>query len=118
MQIIERKRGSYKPMVFNVDLTGIEKLYSDVSEIFFVIKEKVTDADADAIMLKTAADGITIDADSQVQVPWGTNEYVDFVINKRYVLGLFLQFSGAPVADEDVREDFSIVITQDLLQDN
>jgi hypothetical protein len=119
MQLIERKKGSFKSLLFNVDLTGIAKVYTDVSEIYFIIKNNISDLDADAVMTKTMMiDGIKINADSQVSVPWGTTEYVGFTLNKVYHLGLFLKFTGDPVADEDIEQTFTIKITQDFLQDS
>ena len=115
---IERKKGSFKSMLFNVDLTDIDKLYSDVSEIYFIIKENIADADADAIMSKTMTDGIAIDSSSQVSVPWATDEYDSFDVGKAYHLGLFLKFTGDPVADEDIEQEFTITITQGFLHDN
>ncbi len=119
MQLIERKKGSFKSLLFNVDLTGIGKVYTDVSEIYFIIKNNISDPDADAVMTKTmTTDGIVINADSQVSVPWTNTEYGNFTINKLYHLGLFLKFTGDPVADEDIEQTFQIKITQDFLQDS
>ncbi len=114
-EIIERKRGSFNSLLFSMNVTAKGKLYSDVEDIFFVIKEAATDADVDAIMLKQMADGITIDANSQVTVPWGATEYDTFTIGKEYMLRLFAKFTGDPVADEDTDQEFTIKITQDFL---
>ena len=115
--LIERKVNSFKSMVFQCDLTAVGKLYSDVTDIFFVIKANSTTSDADAVMIKQMADGITIDSDSKVLVPWSESEYDEFTIGKTYELRLFLKFSGDPLADEDVEEEFTIKITQDFLHD-
>lgn len=117
MQLIERKKGSFKSLLFNVNLTAIDKLYSDVEEIFFIIKENLFDDDDSALMNKDTTDGITIDSNCQVIVPWTKDEYIDFIINKEYFLGLFLKFTGDPAADEDVKETFKIKIIQDFLHD-
>ncbi len=118
MQVIERKKGSFKALMFKADFTTIGKLYTDVSEIYFIIKQNAANDDSAAIMVKTMADGITIDSESQIVVPWGTNEYDDFTLNRLYILGIFPKFSGDPVADEDIKQEFQIKITQDLLHDN
>ena len=119
MQDIKRKKGSFKPIVFTVDLTAIGKTPTDVEDIFFIIKKSVNDSDDNAIMKKTKLlDGISIDSNGKITVPWATTEYDNFKIGKSYVLGVFLKFTGDPVADEDVKELFSISITQDLLHDN
>lgn len=118
MQVIERKKGSFKAMIFNVNLAAIGKTPNDVVDIFFVIKSKMSDEDTNAIMIKNIANGISINAESQVIVPWAVNEYENFTIDKIYDLGVFLQFDGDPVADEDVKETFKIKITQDFLHDS
>ena len=116
MTNIERKKNSFKPLVFNIDLSANGKVMADISDIFFVIKRKVSDDDDDALMLKNMSDGITVSG-MQVIVPWTNEEYDAFSIGETYSLGLFLKFTGDPVADEDIAESFSITIIQDFLHD-
>ena len=119
MQLIERKKGGFKSLLFTANLSGVNKVYTDVEEIYFVIKKRLADEDSAAIMTKTKTlNGITIDAESKIVVPWATDEYDSFTIGTEYFLGLFLKFIGDPVADEDVEQEFKIKIIQDFLHDS
>ena len=117
LNIIKRKKGEFHPLEFVMDFSYVNKTYLDVENIFFVIKHRVENPDSAALMLKTMADGITIDADNNVVVPWGENEYDGFQTGKEYELGLFAKFTGDPVANENVAEDYRVIIGQDMLHD-
>jgi len=44
------------------------------------------------------------------------SEYERFIIHREYTDGLFIKFTGDPVADEHVNQLFKLVIKQDFLR--
>jgi hypothetical protein len=120
MTTIVRKRGEFDDLVFSVDLSDYGKTSTDIEDIFFSVKVLETDAD-DGIFFKTyLTSGITFTGTTQLEVNvlWGNLEYDNFVINKMYIAGMFIKFSGDPVADEHVNTTFNLKVTQDFLQQN
>ena len=121
MQIIERIRGAFDDLMFDLDLTAYGKSVSDIEDIFFSVKSELTDAD-DSLLLKTLGGGEIIVVGSgstaEIAVQWDFDEYDGFVVGESYRVGLFLKFTGDPAADENVDETFRLKISQDFLQSN
>jgi len=120
MSVIRRKKGSFHDLEFLVDLRDYGKVDADIQEITFLIKENPTDADdslfrkrlTQAEISKTAdADGTQI----SVSVSWADTEYSQFTLDKEYMAGLYIQFTGDAVHDENVDEEFTVIIEQDFI---
>lgn len=120
MQTIKRINGAEDDLGFEVDLRDYGKTLADVLDIFFVIKDNKTDADDSLFLKKQSLGEITATGIDEltVAVEWATNEYSQFVIDKVYVAGLFIQFIGQTIADENIDQIFHLVIEQDFLIDN
>ena len=56
--LIETKRGRSKNLKFQFNLTETGYVFSDVSNVWFVIKHRIGDIDTDALVLKSTADGV------------------------------------------------------------
>jgi hypothetical protein len=120
MTTIIRKKGDFDDLVFSVDLSLYGKTSTDIQDIFFSVKASQTDAD-DGIFFKTfLTSGITFTGTTklEVNVLWGNSEYDNFCIDQIYLAGMFIKFTGDPVADEHVDTTFKLKITQDFLQQN
>lgn len=119
MQLIERKRGAFHDLVFYVDLANYVKTFADIDDVIFSVKVKKTDDDDSIFIKKKSLSQITItdEGEVKVEVTWGATEYDKFIIDKEYLAGLFLKFTGDPVADENVDQIFKLKITQDYLID-
>jgi len=117
---IIRKKGDFRDLNFEVDLTDYGKTLADVSEIFFSVKCDENDAD-DLLLLKqmTTAD---IDATGtnilDVNVHFAPSDYVNFQVDKEYKAGLFLKFTGDPAADENTDDLYIFKIKEDFLKQN
>lgn len=117
--IIERKKGSFHPLRFKIDLTKYGKTNEDIDDIIFSVKDKLVDAD-DSILLKKYSRAEIIMSGTTVieaSVTWLDTEYTTFVINKTYQAGIFIKFKGDPVADENINTTYQIKITQDYLRE-
>lgn len=120
MSLIQRKKGSFHNLQFQVDLRDYGKTNSDISEITFLIKENITDADDSLFRKRLSETEITSTPDAagtviQVGVEWLDTEYDQFTIGKEYLAGLFLQFTGDPAHDENVDEEFTVKIVEDFI---
>lgn len=119
MQTIKRKIGDFDDLVFEVDLTKYGKSNADVAEITFSVKKELTDAD-DAILQKkyTIPPEVTFTGTTilTVLVQWADTEYSNLSAGTKYKAGLFITFTGDPVADEHVDGIFDLEIEQDFLR--
>ena len=118
MQNIERKYGAFDDLVFEVDLSDYGKDNTDVSDIIFSVKDDLTSLDNAIFVKKQSLAEITFTGTTllTVLVPWADTEYGNFVIEQQYTAGLFIHFTGDPVADEHVDQTFSLKILQDFLR--
>lgn len=117
--IIARKNGSFHPLRFKIDLTDYGKTSADIGDIIFSIKDKLVDAD-DSIFLKKFSRGeISMSGTTVIEaaVTWLDTEYTTFVVGKTYQAGIFIKFTGDPVADENVSTTYQIQIIQDYLRE-
>ena len=119
MQTITRKKGAFDNLYFEVDLTAYGKTGDDVEDIFFSIKESHASAD-DVLFFKTKGAGEISFTETNnilnVAVQWGNDEYSTLKTSKEYTAGLFIKFTGDPVADEHVDQLFKLVIEPDFLR--
>jgi hypothetical protein len=121
MQTITRKVGDFDDLVFEVDLSDYGKDNTDVNDIFFSVKSKLSDAD-NSLLLKTfsGAGGITFTGTTvlTVNVTWSDTEYSGMTPGGDYEAGLFVKFTGDPKADEHVNTTFKVVLNQKFLKQN
>ena len=120
MQTIERKLGDFDKMQFTVHLDKYGKTSADVADIFFSVKENLTDADTAIHFKSYLTSGISFTGTKvlTVLVDWAETEYNNVSAGKEYQAGLFIKFTGDPTADEHVKETFLLKIVQDFLQQN
>lgn len=117
---ITRKKGSVKDLAFLIRLDLIGKTHENVTDVACVVKVKASDPDEKIIrIVKFSTDpnvpGTSIDQNNKVLVPWRNDE--GFELNKPYIMGIFCKFVGEDKFNEDVKQLFTITITQDLLHD-
>lgn len=120
--IIERIRGDEKDLNFSIDLTGYrDKLGSDITDILFLIKADKNDDD-DALLIKKMSQSEISKTGTgaliEVSVQWPATDYNNIEIDKKYLAGLFLKFSGDTVFDENSNEEFYVVVYDDLAKQN
>lgn len=112
-QTIERRLGDFSDLVFEVDLSGYGKTFGDISEVEFMVKDKPTD-DNDQWFYKTLGNAEITLNDPLINVKWAYNEYTYLTIGKEYECGLFITFTGDPVADQHVSQTFRLKIVNGL----
>ena len=119
MQTINRKIEAFDDLYFEVNLTEYGKTGADVQDIFFSVKEKSSSED-DAIFFKSKlTNGITFTDNNgilTVIVQWNYDEYDNIQAGRDYTAGLFIKFTGDPVADEHVDQLFQLRIEEDYLR--
>lgn len=118
MADITRKKGAFHDLHFQVDLTNYGKTGTDVEDIMFSVKVKETDSDS-ILLYKTLLNSDISHSGTDlldVLVKWNFDEYTDFKFGQEYKAGLFIKFTGDPVADENVDKTFTIEIVQDFLR--
>jgi len=120
---IIRKLGEFKDLVFTVDLSLYGKTDADIEDIFFSVKVSETDNDDSVLLKKYSNGGIVFTSNAAnnvltVNVSWSNTEYDTVCVNQTYLAGLFVKFTGDPVADENVNQTFNLKIIQDFLRDN
>jgi hypothetical protein len=121
MSLITRKKGSFHNLEFEVDLSNYGKVDGDITDITFIVKNSGSDSDASALLTKklslTEINKVANAAGNMisVSVQWGNNEYGNFMLNKEYMAGLFFQFSGDPVHDENVDTMFTVKVIEDFI---
>jgi len=117
---ITRKRGDFKDLEFTIDLTKYGKTNADIIDIFFTVKNTETEDDDYLLLKQETTGGITYTGTTvlAVNVKWAYNEYANFQVGKEYLVGLFPQFTGDAVADENATQTFLIKIEQDMLIQN
>lgn len=120
MKKISRKKGDFTDLTFEINLTDMGKTDADIADIFFSVKNTESDADDLLLLKKKTAGQITNGVGSiiNVAVQWPITDYVNFQIDKEYLAGLFIKFTGDPTADEHVDQIFHITIKDDLLKQN
>ena len=127
MEKIIRKYGSSTDLHFIIDLSEYpSKTFADINDVFFIVKEKQSDADADSLLFKKQsltnitttqqADPNLIDA----LVTWLGNEYSNFTVGNTYLGGIFIKWNGESMADENIEGDgvYQIFIKEDFVHEN
>ena len=114
---ITRTRGAFHDLEFEMDLSSYGKTASDIVEMTFSVKDKLTDPDDSLFLKKLTLSEISISGTNivSVAVQWPYNEYAQFNIGQIYKAGLFATFTGDPVADENVNVIWDLEIDQDFL---
>lgn len=118
--IIERIYGDEELMEFTLDIRNKGKILSDVTEIYFSVKEKYTDIDTSLVYkTRTALDITTseiLPGLFNVYVSWKANDYNLLILNKLYYAGLFVKFTGQTLANENVDKIYQLKIVPDYLR--
>ena len=120
MLTIARKLGDFKNLIFRINLTDYEgKTVSDIEDIIFSVKNSLTDEDDALLIKKYTLSEITVSGTKKlvVNVLWATNEYANTPVGDYYA-GLYVKFTGDPVADENTNQYFKLKIIQDYLSSN
>lgn len=128
MDKITRKYGAGDPLHFVIDLTEYPgKTIGDIDDVFFSIKNKQSDADADSLLFKSQNNGGKITVTAQANplyldalVEWLGTEYTNMEIKKTYLGAIFIKWNGEAMADENVEDDgiYHIYIKEDFLHEN
>lgn len=119
--LITTKRGRTKNFKFNIDLSQTSYVYSDISDIYFVLKLKERDADEDAILIKNAPNVVWTEIETKsvdLSVTITKDEFAEMPIEREMLGGVFAFFIGEDAANEDVKELFKFKVLRDLLIDN
>lgn len=116
MQTITRNIGDFDDLNFEVDLTDYGKTGADVSDIVFVVKKNVDDAsyllEKKNSLAEISFTGTTV---LDVLVQWPETEYSNFVDKQIYIAGLYVKFTGDPVADLHTKQDFKLQLIKRVL---
>jgi len=116
MQTITRNIGDFDDLNFEVDLTEYGKTGADVADIFFVVKKNVDDTSY--LLEKKKSDteiSFTGTTTLDVLVQWPETEYTGFTEDEKYIAGLYIQFTGDPVADLHTKQDFNLQVVKRVL---
>ena len=118
MQLIERKYEDFDDLQFEVDLSDYGKDNTDVDDIIFSVKDDLTTADNIIFVKKESLGEISFSGTTllTVLVQWDETEYGNFTIGHEYKAGLFIKFTGDPLADEHVDQTFKLRINQDFIR--
>lgn len=119
---IETKIGRTKKFLFQIDLNDTGYVRGDISDVFFVIKKDKTVTDT-AIILKNTSDGVFIEATVDdklidVTVTITKAEFATLDIDYKYISGLFARFTGDDAANEEIKQDMTFKVLQDILINN
>jgi len=116
MQTIVRNIGDFDDLNFEVDLTEYGKTGADVADIIFVVKKNVDDTSY-LLEKKNSDTEITFSGTTvlDVLVQWAETEYTGFNEDETYIAGLYLQFTGDPVADLHTKQDFNLTVQKRVL---
>ena len=116
MQTITRNIGDFDDLSFEVDLTDYGKTGADVADIFFVVKKDVDDTtyllEKKNSLAEISHSGTTV---LDVLVQWPDTEYTGFIEDQKYIAGLYIQFTGDPVADLHTKQDFNLQLIKRVL---
>lgn len=120
MQTITRKKGAFYSETFKLDLSEIDRNSTDIVEIFFAVKDILTDDDDDLILKDMTGGDITYSGKTKlvVSVAFNSADTDALTLDHVYKAGLFIQFSGDPSADERVSQTFNFCVIQDFLINN
>ena len=127
MEKIVRKYGSSTNLHFRIDLTEYpSKSFSDINDVFFIIKEKQSDADIDSLLFKKKSlTQITVTEQSNPRfidaiVEWPGTEYTEFTVGNTYLGGIFIKWNGEAYADENIENDgiYQVFIKEDFVHEN
>ena len=116
MQTITRNIGDFDDLNFEVDLTEYGKTGADVDDIFFVVKKNVDDTSY-LLEKKESLAEISYSGSTTltVLVQWSETEYSNFNEDESYIAGLYIKFTGDPVADLHTKQDFKLELKKRVL---